>query len=184
MSLFKPVSRADWSQPHFLWRFEWYQNQRGRRRASKGTNVYVDPAYQRYLTVFPPDLPSYIIFFLFCPTSMQHFQDQRKDRINMSHLWHRPRTAEPDGTGHGTHKVSFSDSSKSSRHDSGRPSSASNSRPSSPRILSPRGDRGGGADRPRSQHLWSENRSWQRVNRQSEALWQSVDFQSRCTVRC
>ncbi|KAL8746522.1 MAG: hypothetical protein Q9190_001468 [Brigantiaea leucoxantha] len=96
------------------------------------------------------------------------------------HLWHRPRTAEPDGTGHGTHKVSFSDSSKSSKRDSGRPSSASNSRPSSPRILSPSGERGGrGAsasggdrDRLRPQQLWSDSRAWQRVNRQSEALWQ------------
>ncbi|KAL8951358.1 MAG: hypothetical protein Q9222_002659 [Ikaeria aurantiellina] len=89
-------------------------------------------------------------------------------KLNMSHhLWHRPRTADPDGTGLNTHKVSFSDSSKSSKRDSSR-HSTTNSRPSSPRLLSPRGEK----DRPRSQQLWSDNRAWQRVNRQSEALWQ------------
>ncbi|KAL8976283.1 MAG: hypothetical protein Q9205_007676, partial [Flavoplaca limonia] len=87
----------------------------------------------------------------------------------MSHnLWHRPRTAEADGTGHANHKVSFSDSSK---RDSSRPSaSRTNSHTSSPRLLSPRGDKD--RDRPRSQQPWSDNRAWQRVNRQSEALWQ------------
>lgn len=91
-----------------------------------------------------------------CPSPMSH------------HLWHRPRTADPDGTGHGTHKVSFSDSSKSSKRDSSRPST-NNSRPSSPRLLSPRGDKD--RERPRSTQLWSDNRVWQRVNKQSEALW-------------
>ena len=85
-------------------------------------------------------------------------------------LWHRPRTAEADGTGHANHKVSFSDSSK---RDSSRPSaSRTNSHTSSPRLLSPRGDKD--RDRPRSQQPWSDNRAWQRVNRQSEALWQFV----------
>ncbi|KAL9017086.1 MAG: hypothetical protein Q9185_005546 [Variospora sp. 1 TL-2023] len=91
----------------------------------------------------------------------------------MAHqFWQRPRTADPDGIGNGTHKVSFSDSSKSSKRDSSR-HSKNTSQPSSPqvmspRILSPKGEK----DRPRSQRTWSENRAWQRVNRQSEALSQ------------
>ncbi|KAI4207298.1 MAG: hypothetical protein LQ346_000666 [Caloplaca aetnensis] len=93
----------------------------------------------------------------------------------MSHqFFHRPRMADLEGTGQGSHKVSFSDSSKSSLRDrdSSRPSRNGSRPPTpqvlSPRILSPKGEK----DRAHPQRMWSDNRVWQRVNRQSEALWQ------------
>lgn len=71
-------------------------------------------------------------------------------------MWHshRPKTADQIQS-----KVSFSDSSKSDSDKRDRPSSASASHSSSPRPSS-------------AQRSWVDARSWQRVNRQSEALWQ------------
>ena len=103
----------------------------------------------------------------------------------MSHhsLFHRPKTSDGNllSPTLGGHKVSFSDSSKSTdkRHSarpSSRPSSSSNSRPSSPaphqQQRTPSAQR-----RPSSQTRafhqgWNETRNLQRINRQSEALWQ------------
>ena len=97
----------------------------------------------------------------------------------MSHLWHRPKTSDGNLLNPG-HKVSFSDSSKSSnKRDSGRPSTASNSRPSSPAAPQPRAasqQRTSSSTRASSQQIWGDNRNLQRINRQSEALWQYVDL--------
>ena len=93
----------------------------------------------------------------------------------MSHLFHRPKTS--DGNLFPVHKVSFSDSSKSSNK---RDSTASNSRPSSPAAPQRRAtsqQRTPSSTRPSSQQVWGDNRSFQRINRQSEALWQYVDLQ-------
>ena len=98
----------------------------------------------------------------------------------MSHLWHRPKTS--DGMLTPGHKVSFSDSSKSSKkRDSGRPSTASNSRPSSPAPSQPRAtgqQRAPSSTRASSHNIWGDNRNLQRINRQSEALWQYVALQA------
>ncbi|KAL9636039.1 MAG: hypothetical protein Q9164_003081 [Protoblastenia rupestris] len=90
----------------------------------------------------------------------------------MSHHWlaQRPKTSDGNLLSP-VHKVSFSDSSKSSnKRDSGRPSSSSNSpRPSSPAHPPQR--------RPQSQQTWldrHDSRNLQRINRQSEALWQQT----------
>lgn len=89
----------------------------------------------------------------------------------MSHLWHRPKTSDGNMLSP-VHKVSFSDSSKSShKRDSGRPSTASNSRPSSPH---PRAPQQRSSSSRASSHIWGDNRNLQRINRQSEALWQYV----------
>ena len=99
----------------------------------------------------------------------------------MSHhsLWHRPKTSDGNLLTAG-HKVSFSDSSKSSnKRDSGRPSTASNSRPSSPAAPPPRAasqQRASSSTKASSQQIWGDNRNLQRINRQSEALWQYVDL--------
>ena len=93
----------------------------------------------------------------------------------MSHLnlWHRPKTSDGNLLS-ANHKVSFSDSSKSShKRDSGRPSTASNSRPSSPAAPQ---QRTSSSTRASSQQVWGDNRNLQRINRQSEALWQYVDL--------
>ena len=75
--------------------------------------------------------------------------------LSVSSMWkNRPKTADQMQS-----KVSFSDSSKSDsdKQESGRPSSATASHTSSP---------------PTSQsRLRLDSRSWQRVNRQSQALW-------------
>ena len=101
----------------------------------------------------------------------------------MSHLWHRPKTSDGNLLTPG-HKVSFSDSSKSSnKRDSGRPSTASNSRPSSPAPPHPRAasqKRTSSSTRASSQNVWGDNRNFQRINRQSEALWQYVDLDTLC----
>lgn len=80
----------------------------------------------------------------------------------MSALWNRPKTANGtrvNGILSTGHKVSFSDDSKSSgKRSSGHPSSKANSRNSSPA--------------PQQQRLWPDSRTWQRVNRQSQALRQ------------
>ena len=106
----------------------------------------------------------------------------------MSHhsLWHRPKTADGNLLTPG-HKVSFSDSSKSSnKRDSGRPSTASNSRPSSPAAPPDRAapqQRTSSSKRASSQQVWGDNRNLQRINRQSEALWQYVDLHALFTLR-
>lgn len=98
-------------------------------------------------------------------------------------LWHRPKTTDANLLPPGR-KVSFSNSSKSShKRDSGRPSTASNSRPSSPaapqrRVASQQ--RTSSSTRASSQHTWGDNRNLQRINRQSEALWQYVNFWAPC----
>lgn len=97
----------------------------------------------------------------------------------MTHLWHRPKTSDGNLLTPGRN-VSFSDSSKSSnKRDSGRPSTASNSRPSSPAAPQPRAasqQRTSPSTRASSQQIWGNNRNFQRINRQSEALWQYVDL--------
>lgn len=73
-------------------------------------------------------------------------------------LHHRPKTSDNPN-----HKISFSESSKSS----------TNSRPSSPAASQ---QRTSSSKRASSQQIWGDNRNFQRINRQSEALWQYVDL--------
>lgn len=68
----------------------------------------------------------------------------------------RPKTSN-GVNGTAGHKVSFSDSSKSS-HDHGPSDQSASSRSSSPRLQSPN-------------TMWGDNRNWQKINRRSEALW-------------
>ena len=95
----------------------------------------------------------------------------------MSSLFGRPRTADgqsskrPKDLTSAGHKVSFSDSTSSERYEkhfekrnSGRASSTGRSS-TSPRPKSP-------AQPPAIRQQWTENRNFQRINRQSEALWQ------------
>ncbi|MCJ1227598.1 hypothetical protein MMC12_004254 [Toensbergia leucococca] len=92
----------------------------------------------------------------------------------LRHIYDAPTTADAKrqkekGAAH--HKVSFSGSSKSSGEHNGvqlrSPSTAS-------RSSSPQPQRPILTHRPSTQRRWSENRNWQRINRQSEALWQET----------
>ena len=95
----------------------------------------------------------------------------------MSSLFGRPRTADgprskrPDGLTAAGHKVSFSDSTSSERYEKSNGKRNSGKAPStgrssvSPRPKSP-------AQPPVIRQQWTENQNLQRINRQSEALWQ------------
>ena len=111
--------------------------------------------------------------------------DYRLKLQTIMSLWHRPKTSDGNLLTPGR-KVSFSNSSKSSnKRDSGRPSTASNSRPPSPAPAAPQRrvtsqQRTSSSTRASSQHIWGDNRNLQRINRQSEALWQYVTFEAPC----
>jgi len=121
---------------------------------------------------------------------MPHQPSSSDGGIMSSHhsLFHRPKTSHGNllSPGLGGHQVSFSDSSKSTdkRHSSSarpssRPSSSSNSRPSSPapqhqqKRAAPAPAQRIPSSQTRAYHQpWNESRNLQRINRQSEALWQ------------
>ena len=123
------------------------------------------------------EIPQYYFELRNLPRQAEGLRAPPFEATNMSHLWHRPKTSDGNLLTPG-HKVSFSDSSKSSnKRDSGRPSTASNSRPSSPAAPQQRAasqQRTSSSTRASQQRTWGDNRNFQRINRQSEALWQYV----------
>ncbi|KAL2050537.1 hypothetical protein ABVK25_009206 [Lepraria finkii] len=91
--------------------------------------------------------------------------------------WHRPKTADGNLLSP-AHKVSFSDSSKSSEkrnsaRPSSRPSSSSNSRGESPAGQQRRGNSQQKPATQKREQLFGGNRNLQHIDRQSEALRQS-----------
>ena len=100
--------------------------------------------------------------------------------LTMIMNWHRQKTADGNPLSP-AHKVSFSDSSKSSEkrnsgRPSSRPSSSSNSRAGDSRTESPAPPRRKDSQQRLPSHSrekpWSSNRNTQLIDRQSEALWQ------------